>query len=70
MKYIIILSLLLCGCASHAHFDRDELGRVTDIRVKGQMKGSLKLQEIEEITFDSKSEPILKDLVNINGNKN
>ena len=68
MSKIIILCLFLAGCASTAYIDRDELGRVEEIKVNGQMKGSVKT-EAEEIHFDSKNEPILKDLVSINANK-
>ena len=66
--FIIMLSMVLGGCSSIADFTRDNKGRVTQIEIKGAIKGSVKT-EAEEITFDSKKEPILSNLVNINGVK-
>ena len=60
--------IFLIGCASTANIGRDDLGRVTDIKITGQLKGSVKTNA-EEITFDSKNEPILSNLVNVNALK-
>ena len=64
----LILLLLVSGCASQADFTRDDVGRVTHIKVDGQLKGSVKT-DAEEITFDSKNEPIISDLINVNAYK-
>ena len=66
--FLISCSIILCGCASTATIERDLLGRVTDIEITGQLKGSVKT-DAEEITFDSKNEPILSNLVNVNALK-
>jgi len=66
--FLISCSIILCGCASTANIGRDDLGRVTDIKITGQLKGSVKT-DAEEIRFDSKNEPILSNLVNVNALK-
>ena len=60
--------IFLIGCASTANIGRDDLGRVTDIKITGQLKGSVKT-DAEEITFDSKNEPLIKDVISINALK-
>ena len=66
--FLISCSIILCGCASTANIGRDDLGRVTDIKITGQLKGSFKT-DAEEITFDSKNEPLIKDVISINALK-
>jgi len=66
--FLVSCSIILCGCASTANIGRDDLGRVTDIKITGQLKGSVKTNA-EEITFDSKNEPLIKDVISINALK-
>ena len=55
------------GCASNITINRT--GKVIDsIDVKGKLEATIKAND-EEITVNSKSEPIIKDLVNINPSK-
>ena len=67
-KYMcIFIVLCLSGCGSTMVIERRYPdNKVHTIRIKGQMKATIKT-EGEEITVDSKSEPLIKDLVSVNG---
>lgn len=61
---LVILSISILGCSNSLGIIRDDKGVITDLKVKGILKASIKTKD-ETITVDSKNEPVFKDIISL-----
>jgi len=61
MKILLLLIPLLMGCGGQARFIRDDIGRVTQIKTKGNIEASAKTKD-EEVHASSKMDWRILDL--------
>ena len=68
MRWLVIVSLLLTGCASTLTIEYDEQDRVSKIIGKGTQTSIIKHGEYE-VSMDTKQPSPFKDIINLNGSK-
>ena len=68
---VVILCLMVAGCASTIKANYDDTGRLIGLEATGQQESAViqKADGTVEYRMNNKAEPIFKDIVNINAVK-